>query len=155
MRSWIDDHGRAFGWAKTEAFSEWWHVNFIGGTFPPPFKPLHGAPHRSHGKRVVFYTKRLAYIHHPHGNAYLKRWFWRYKDPVVEGVKHFQKAQGLTVDGVIGEHTAHRISAVFHKQYANRNKRARLVRKEGRKYALTFERGGRKRLLRDVIKLRP
>lgn len=36
MRDWIDKHGAKYKWAKTEAFNEWWHVNFTGesGDFP-------------------------------------------------------------------------------------------------------------------------
>jgi hypothetical protein len=36
MRTWIDQHGARYGWKKTEAWSEWWHVNFVGGWRPPP-----------------------------------------------------------------------------------------------------------------------
>ena len=36
MRTWIDRHGARYGWKKTEAFSEWWHVNYVGGYAPPP-----------------------------------------------------------------------------------------------------------------------
>lgn len=130
MRSWIDDHGARFGWRKTEAFSEWWHVNFVGGV---SFKLFEALQMGSKGKRVRFYTKRLAFIHKPGGHSYLARWYWRFTDDVKVGVEHFQKAQGLDVDGVIGEETAHRISAVFHKQYVKRN-------------------GKRKRQLRDVLR---
>jgi hypothetical protein len=136
MRSWIDDHGARFGWKKTEAFSEWWHVNFVGGVgpFKPAFKPLRKG---SRGRRVRWYTKRLAFIH-PAGvkHGYLRRWYWRYKQPVVEAVRDFQRDQELTVDGVIGEKTAHRISAVFHRQYVARK-------------------GKRKRRLRDKLRGRP
>jgi hypothetical protein len=133
MRSWIDDHGARFGWRKTEAFSEWWHVNFVGGVSFKLFESLHKG---SRGRRVRFYTKRLAFIRHGHGPAYLPRWYWRFKAPVVDAVYEFQTDQGLQADGVIGEHTAHRISAVFHKQYVARK-------------------GKRKRRLRDVIRRRP
>jgi murein DD-endopeptidase MepM/ murein hydrolase activator NlpD len=30
MRSVIDQIGARYGWAKTEASSEWWHVNYVG-----------------------------------------------------------------------------------------------------------------------------
>jgi len=136
MRSWIDDHGARYGWKKTEAFSEWWHVNFIGGVgpFKPAFEPLREG---SKGKRVRWYTKRLAFIHRKSTpNAYLPRWFWRYKPLVTEAVRAFQRAQGLTADGVIGEKTAHRISTVFHKQYVARK-------------------GKRKRKLSDKLRRRP
>jgi hypothetical protein len=127
MRSWIDDHGRKFGWAKTEAFSEWWHVNFVGGVSFPTFKVL---KHGMRGKRVVWYTRRLAYIHPAEKNhGYLRRNFWKYKDAVVNGVENFQRDHDLQVDGKIGEDTAHAISAVFHRQYvARKGKRKRLLR---------------------------
>lgn len=126
MRSWIDDHGARFGWRKTEAFSEWWHVNFVGGVSFPTFVPLKRG---SKGKRVRWYTKRLAFIHKPKGPAFLGRWFWRYTERVEDAVKDFQRQQGLIRDGVIGEQTAHRISEVFHRQYvARKGKRKRLLR---------------------------
>lgn len=134
MRSWIDDHGARFGWKKIEAFSEWWHVNFVGGVHFPTFKVL---KHGMRGKRVVWYTKRLAFIH-PAGkkHGYLSRNFWKYKDAVVAAVEDFQRDHGLDVDGKIGEHTAHTISAVFHRQYVARK-------------------GKRKRRLRDKLRRRP
>jgi hypothetical protein len=130
MRSWIDDHGSRFGWKKTEAFSEWWHVNFVGGV---SFKLFVALRKDSKGKRVRFYTKRLAFIHPSGHGAYLKHWYWRFKDPVKDAVEAFQRDQEMAVDGVIGEKTAHRISAVFHKQYVQRK-------------------GKRKRSLRDVVR---
>ena len=30
MRSVIDEIGAAYGWAKTETPTEWWHVNYVG-----------------------------------------------------------------------------------------------------------------------------
>jgi hypothetical protein len=135
MRSWIDDHGSRYGWKKTEAFSEWWHVNYVGGVSFPTFNTLKKG---SKGKRVVWYTKRLAFIH-PRGQAkhgYLKRWYWKFKQPVKIAVEDFQEDQGLAIDGVIGEKTAHRISVVFHRQYVNRK-------------------GKRKRKLGDKLRRRP
>ena len=31
MRSIEDEIGGRYGWKKTEAFSEWWHMNYVGG----------------------------------------------------------------------------------------------------------------------------
>lgn len=151
MRSWIDDHGARYFWKKIEAFSEWWHVNYVGGKYVAPFVPLSKG---AKGKRVRWYTKRLAYIH-PHGkkHGYLGSWRWRFDQKVKDGVREFQRDQGLKDDGVIGEKTAHRISAVFHRQYVNRNKRKRLVRTS--KGRLAVKTGGRKRRARDVALLRP
>ncbi len=118
MRQWIDEHGARYGWAKTEAFSEWWHVTFVGGVdFPPAFKPLRRG---SRGPRVKKYTRRLAFIHRPGARAYLTRWYWRYKRPVEEAVKLFQKDHDLKADGVIGPKTASKITAVFRRQWAER-----------------------------------
>lgn len=137
MRSWIDDHGARYGWKKTEAFSEWWHVNYVGGVNFPTFVALHGGKKPSRGKRVRWYTKRLAYIH-PKGekHGYLDRWYWVFKNPVRKAVRQFQADQGLAVDGIIGEKTAHRISVVFHRQFVERE-------------------GKRKRLLKDKLRRRP
>lgn len=138
MRSWIDDHGARFGWRKTEAFSEWWHVNFVGGVNFPEFVPLEWGKKNSR-KRVRFYTKRLAFIHplrdpkDPRSGAYLKRPVGRpgssYRKDVVAAVKDFQRDHGLSVDGIIGEDTAHKISEIFHKQYiARKGKRKRKLK---------------------------
>lgn len=153
MRSWVDDHGARVGWRKTEAFSEWWHVNHDGTVVPAPFVPLRKG---DKGKRVRFYAKRLAYIH-PKGSkrAYFNGRRGEFSPELRQAVREFQRdqgLQGLQDDGVIGEKTAHRISAVFHKQYVARNKKRRLVRDHK---GLRVVQGGRKRLKRDVLKLRP
>lgn len=150
MRSWVDDHGRRYGWAKTEAFSEWWHVNYIGGTYAAPFVPLHKG---DKGKRVRFYAKRLDFIH-PEGkkHGYFSGPRGTFSAELRQAVIHFQRDQGLQDDGVIGEKTAHRISAVFHRQYVARNKRKRLVRDHK---GLRIKTGGRKRRKRDAALLRP
>lgn len=122
MRAWIDEHGRRFGWAKTEAWSEWWHVNFIGAPdLPPLFRPLRRG---SRGKAVKKVTRRLAFIHRTKshgGHAYLRRWFWRYKAEVEHAVKTFQRDHGLKPDGIVGPHTDAIISAVFRRQWEERH----------------------------------
>ena len=30
MRNVIDEIGASYGWEKTEASGEWWHVNYVG-----------------------------------------------------------------------------------------------------------------------------
>lgn len=132
MRSWIDDHGARFGWKKTEAFSEWWHVNFVGGVSFTEFVPLAFGKKNS-AKRVRFYTKRLAFIREPHGKTYLKRKKGmpggHYRKDVVQAVRDFQRHHSLKVDGIIGEQTAHKISEIFHKQYiARKGKRKRKLK---------------------------
>lgn len=120
-QSWIREHGPHFGWEKTEAFSEAWHFTYVPGVFkaPPAFKALHKG---SRGPRVVKYTKRLAFIRHPEHGPYLKRWYWKFKQPVKGAVIDFQHDHGLRRDGVIGPKTAARINGVFHHQFHRRGK---------------------------------
>lgn len=120
MQSWIREHGGKYGWQKTEAFSEAWHFNYVGGVSFPSFKPLRRG---SRGPRVVRLTKRLAFLRHPDGDGpYLDRWYWRFKQPVDFAVRRFQRAHGLKADGVIGPRTAARVNATFQRQYARRGK---------------------------------
>jgi hypothetical protein len=121
MRDWIDEHGAKYGWKKTEAFSEWWHINWVGGVSFPSFETLR---HGDRGKRVARFSMRLRYIH-PKGtkHGYLPRPFWKFKDRMVEAVKDFQRDQGMKVDGVIGPRTAARINSVFKRQYKRRGKK--------------------------------
>lgn len=120
MADWIQAHGGRYGWKKTEAFSEWWHYNFIGGVSFPSFEPLR---HGMRGKRVAHFARRLRFIH-PAGSkhGYLRRPFWKFKDRMVQGVKAFQRDQGLKADGVIGPRTAARINGVFKRQFRERGR---------------------------------
>jgi hypothetical protein len=118
-QEWLASHGAKFGWKKTEAFSEAWHWNYVGGVSFPTFKTL---KYGSRGPRVVKYTRRLAFIHKKRGPAYLKHYFWRYKGEVVAGVRDFQRAYKLKVDGQIGPRTAARINSVFKRQHERRGK---------------------------------
>jgi len=118
MRDWIDQHGARYGWKKTEALSEWWHVNYVGGVHFPTFRPL--SYPRSRGRRVVRYTKRLKFIRKRNGQRYIKRWYWRFKKPVRWAVKDFQRDHGLKDDGVIGAKTGSKIDAVFRRQWRRR-----------------------------------
>jgi len=124
MRAWIDEHGRPYGWAKTEAFQEWWHVNFTGEVTIDLFDTLRKG---DRGKRVLWYTRRLAYVHEPGGKAYLKK-----KHPprkfgrrVEEAVEAFQVDHHLEVDGEIGPRTAALIAASFRRQYQARHHKPR------------------------------
>lgn len=119
MRSWIDEHGARFGWRKLEAFSEWWHVNFDGSVHFSTFVTLKRG---SAGKRVKHYTRRLAFIRHGHGPAYLRRAPGRFGRRVENAVRQFQLDHNLKVDGEIGPKTGGRIDAVFHRQYRKRHK---------------------------------
>lgn len=123
MRAWVDEHGAPYGWAKTEAFSEWWHVNFVGGIAPSILVPT--LKRGDKGRRVQRFTRRLAFVRRPHGKPYLPRWYWRYKPPVERAVRAFQRDHDLYADGKIGPKTAAKIDAVFRRQYQARHDRTR------------------------------
>jgi peptidoglycan hydrolase-like protein with peptidoglycan-binding domain len=117
-QSWIAEHGARYGWVKSEAFSEPWHFNYNGKVHFDLFVTLkRGAK----GKRVKHYTRRLAFIHHTHGGAYLSRAPGRYGKRVERAVREFQRAYHLHVDGEIGPKTGGKIDAVFHRQYRMRH----------------------------------
>lgn len=119
-QEWMREHGAKYGWQKTEAFSEPWHWTYVGGVSFPTFKTLKKG---SRGKRVVRLSRRLAYIRRAKGGLpFLNRWFWKMKLPMVDGVRDFQRAYKLKVDGQIGPKTAAKINGVFHRQYAKRGK---------------------------------
>lgn len=114
MRTWIDEHGAAFGWRKTEAASEWWHVNYDGSVHFPTFETLKRG---SKGRRVKHYARRLAFIRRDTGSPYLRRVPGRYGRRVEAAVRAFQRDLRLKVDGEIGPKTGAKIDAVFHRQY--------------------------------------
>lgn len=61
MVFYIRMYGARFGWRKTEAFSEWWHYNYVGGYKPVPrAKPLPKALNR----RDRNFSKKLIYHRH-------------------------------------------------------------------------------------------
>lgn len=119
-QAWMREHGAKYGWAKTEAFSEPWHWNYVGGVHFPTFDILE---HGDKGLRVVKFTKRLAYIRAPGDGPYLEHKHWRYDDHVVKAVRHFQTKQSMQVDGRIGPKTAARINGTFRRQWHRRHDR--------------------------------
>jgi hypothetical protein len=58
MRHAIDRAGRAFGWAKVEAPSEWWHVNYVGGFKPRPDPLVKLGKRREAACRLLLYRRR-------------------------------------------------------------------------------------------------
>jgi hypothetical protein len=60
MRSWINAHGARYGWKKTEAPSEWWHVNYVGGYRPPPSPLRHLGPKQRAASNRLLYHRREA-----------------------------------------------------------------------------------------------
>lgn len=120
MRKWVDEQGAEYGWRKTEAPKEWWHVTFVGGVDFPTFEVMKKG---SRGKRVERMTRRLAFIHEPGGKAFLDRSYERFTEAVEEAVRRFQKVFKLKVDGEVGPKTAGKINGVFHRQYDERGKK--------------------------------
>lgn len=99
--------------------AKWAHL-FTPLVVVPPFKTM---LKDSRGPRVVRLTKRLAFIRKRGGDAYLPHWFWKFKEPVVEGVRAFQKTHKLKADGEIGPKTAEKINGVFEHQWKARGGR--------------------------------
>jgi murein L,D-transpeptidase YcbB/YkuD len=108
MRAWIDAHGAKYGWKKTEAMSEWWHVNYVGGVpVPPTFKPLKKG---MKGPRVKTLQNMLFHAGGVTGHPYA---FWPKRAKRRGGfgiltkrmVKKFQKSHNLHKDGIVGEKT--------------------------------------------------
>lgn len=108
MRDWIDEHGHEYGWAKIEAPSEWWHVNYVGGwSGKPEFKPLRKG---MKGPRVRRLQKLLRHaggvLPHPKPHRYWRGRYTGYFGPLTRRrVKRFQRDHHLGVDGVVGPAT--------------------------------------------------
>ena len=95
MRTWINSHGARYGWKKTEAFSEWWHVNYVGGFTAPKPKP---SPARFLTQKDRYFVNLLFYhrkearreLASGKGPRYRKHIKWRdhYRRLLVERAKH-------------------------------------------------------------------
>ena len=60
-RAWIDRNGARYGWKKTEAMGEWWHVNYVGGYRPPPSPLRHlGRKQRAASNRLLYHRRERA-----------------------------------------------------------------------------------------------
>jgi len=60
MRDWINKHGARYGWKKTEAPSEWWHVNYVGGYRPAPSPMRHVKGKKRARANKLQYHRRMA-----------------------------------------------------------------------------------------------
>lgn len=110
FRSSVDQFGATFGWGKVEAWSEWWHVNWIGGfSRPDPGISLEYPVARkgSGGKGQEWYVRAIQRLLRRNG----------FKVPLTgkfgfrtnRAVKRFQKHVHLEADGVVGEKTWRRL----------------------------------------------
>ena len=98
MRSWIDRNGARYGWRKTEAMGEWWHVNYVGGFTapkpkPPPTRFIKGDKRRR--ANLLLYHRRRAIEEAKTGKGRRYRnhvkWRNRYRERVV---KDWREARG-------------------------------------------------------------
>lgn len=113
MRAWIDAHGAQYHWAKIEAMSEWWHVNYTGGwDGPMGFVSLKRG---MKGPRVKMLQKMLRHaggvLPHPKPHRY---WPWDHFTGYFgwltrRRVKRFQGDHHLKQDGVVGPRTWHKL----------------------------------------------
>ena len=100
MRAWIDAHGAHYGWRKTEAFSEWWHVNYVGGVHFKPTKQWPTLKLRDGGPEVF---RAQTYLKH---KGFFRAKQSGYFGPItLRAVKKFQASRNLKADGVIGPST--------------------------------------------------
>lgn len=96
-------HGKRFCWAKTEAFSEWWHQNFTGCYHrPDPGTNLHSPTLRLHsgGPGQNIYVRKVQKLLRGHGAKTLKV-TGEFNRATEIAVRRFQKAQRLKVNGVV------------------------------------------------------
>ena len=95
MRSWIDRNGARYGWKKTEAFSEWWHVNYVGGYRPPPSPLRHvKGKKRKHADKLQYHRREATReAKTGKGKRYRKHKKWRtHYRQIVE--QDYRKSRG-------------------------------------------------------------
>jgi len=104
VQGYIRLHGRRFCWAKTEAFSESWHYNYIPGCWrrPNPGTSLHSPILRRHsgGPGQNIPVRKVQKLLRGHGDkTVLVNGSFEYR--TARAVRRFQKAQRLKVNGVV------------------------------------------------------
>lgn len=110
FRNLVDAHGASFGWGKVEAWSEWWHVNWIGGfNRPDPGIDLENPIARkgSGGKGQDWYVRKLQRL--LRANGFKVRVSGGFGLRTRRQVKRFQKHVNLKPDGVVGPKTWNRL----------------------------------------------
>ena len=96
MRSWIDNHGSKYGWRKTEAMGEWWHVNFVAGVWSPPPNPLRflNRTQRAKAEKLLYHRRQADQeLQSGKGPRYRRQVKWRdhYRAAVL---KEYRRAGG-------------------------------------------------------------
>lgn len=106
MRLIIDAIGAQYGWAKkwSDAPVEWWHIRWKAGVWKgkAPFAALRS---KSTGDRVKWVQRRLRAKGFKSVPAAHKSGYGFFGRTTISAVKRFQKAHGLTQDGVVGKAT--------------------------------------------------
>jgi GH25 family lysozyme M1 (1,4-beta-N-acetylmuramidase) len=96
-------HGKRFCWAKTEAFSEWWHYNFTGCFHRPnPGPNLHSPTLRLHsgGPGQNIYVRKAQKLLRGHGNKKVAV-TGTFTHSTAIAVRRFEKAEQIKVNGVV------------------------------------------------------
>jgi hypothetical protein len=99
--------GAKYGWKKTEAFSEWWHFNYVGGGH-------HKLRRGDRGRWVGRYRARLRYLGYgmPQGR--------NFDVCMKHHVETFQRHHRLPVSGQIDGPTAYRINEAYRRRKEHR-----------------------------------
>lgn len=116
--------GQGYG-SCSDAPWEGWHIKYCGGYSGPDPGPygknagpsFHPIKRGSSGDRVETLTRRLALLNAPGHRKHFIRWDNRSRKcgkVCVYGIRLFQRAEHLGVDGVYGPHTNERMNARWH-----------------------------------------
>jgi len=96
-------HGKRFCWAKTEAFSEWWHYNYTGCWHRPnPGPNLHSPTLRLHsgGPGQNIYVRKVQKLLRGHGNKTVAV-TGTFTHATTVAVRRFEAAEQIPVNGVV------------------------------------------------------
>lgn len=95
----IDQIGRLYGWRKTEAFHEFWHINYVGG-YQAQRSPsvLRKGATGSAVRKVQRQLRRKNVKGSPRVTGY-------FGDATEAAVRRFQRKHGLRPDGAVGPRT--------------------------------------------------
>lgn len=102
-RAVMDDIGDRFGWRKTEAFSEWWHMNYAGSFHRPnPGTNLHSPTLRQHsgGPGQNIYVRKIQKLLRGHGDKSVDvdgTYGWQTR----VAVRRFQLAERIPTNGIV------------------------------------------------------
>lgn len=116
MRSIVDKIGRKYGFAKawSDAQSEWWHIKWKVGNYPavnnspaalPTLKQGQVGPSVIKLKKLLYDNGIRGFSTTPTGKESDNRYNPYFSANTTSAVKRFQKAHGLSPDGIVGPST--------------------------------------------------